>query len=296
MSTVSPFQKNHTGRCSVSPVRSEEDMPETTRFQDVDRHSDATLHVGYLDTASALEAAVQWKRRSIDLLGLGPGDHALEIGCGNGDEARTMAERVAPTGHVTAVDLSEKMLGEARGRGTDGVSFVQMDAHDLRFPDQTFDGCRVERTLQHVEDPERVVREMARVLRVGRRMVLSEPDWETLLTSARDTSVSRRVAERWADSSTHRHGRIGRQVADLLSRAGLSVMAVEGGILTFSDFALADRLMNLTAAAALAQRDGVISALESEQWLADLADQGRRGALIVSACGYTALGEKTSAI
>jgi SAM-dependent methyltransferase len=267
-------------------------MPETTHFQDVDRAKDASTHVGYLDAVSANEAVARWKQRSIDLLGPRPGDHILEIGCGNGDEARAFATRVAPGGQVTAIDISQRMLDEARRRGTDGVTFVHMDAHELRLADESVDGCRAERTLQHVEDPARVVREMARVLRPGRRVVLMDPDWETLLVSASDVSVTRRIVDHTADSPLHRHGRIGRRLADLLVSAGLHVVAVEGLLFTTGDFAIADRLTNLTASAELARDAGVVTAPESERWLAELADQGRRGTLITSLAGYTVVGEK----
>jgi SAM-dependent methyltransferase len=267
-------------------------MPETTHFQDVDHAKDPSAHIGYLDAASALEVAARWKQRSIDLLGPRPGDHILEVGCGNGDEARAIAQRVAPGGQVTAIDISQRMLDEARRRGADGVTFVQMDAHELRFADQSFDGCRAERTLQHVEDPARVVREMARVLRPGRRVVLGEPDWETLLVSASDVGVTRRIVDHAAESPTHRHGRIGRRLADLLVSAGLQVVALEGLLITTGDFAVADRFFHLTASAELARDAGVVTAQESERWLAELADQGQRGALIVSVGGYWVVGEK----
>ncbi len=267
-------------------------MPETTHFQDVDHAKDASAHVGYLDAASANEAVARWKQRSIDLLGLRSGDHVLEVGCGNGDEARAMGQRVAPGGQVTAIDISERMLDEARRRGTDEVTFVRMDAHELRYPDESFDGCRAERTLQHVEDPARVVREMARVLRPGRRVVLMEPDWETLLVSASDVGVTRRIVDHAAESLTHRHGRIGRRLAELVVSAGLHVIALEGLLSTTGDFAVADRFFNLTASAELARDAGVVTAQESERWLAELADQAQRGALIVSVAGYTVVGEK----
>lgn len=267
-------------------------MTKTTHFQDVDRGSDAADHVGYLDAVSANAAVARWKERSIDLLGLRAGDHALEVGCGNGDEARAMAQRVAPGGTVTAIDISEKMLEEARRRGTAGVTFVRMDAHELRFADESFDACRIERTLQHVDHPQRVVSELARVVRPGRRVVVMDPDWETLTVSATDAGLTRRIVDHTADSPAHRHGRIGRRLAGLLVDAGLRVVAVEGALFTTGDFALADRLTNLTASAERAQELGVVSASEAKTWLADLSDQGQRGSLIVSLAGYTVVGEK----
>jgi ubiquinone/menaquinone biosynthesis C-methylase UbiE len=56
----------------------------------------------------------------------------------------------------------------------------------LEFPDSSFDGVRSDRTLQHVEDPERALTELVRVVKRGRRVVVMDPDWETLALDAID--------------------------------------------------------------------------------------------------------------
>ncbi len=262
-------------------------------FRDVDRETDPAAQVGYLDAVSALDAVAAYKQRSIELLALRGGDHVLEVGCGNGDEARAIAARVAPGGSVTAIDISEKMIEEARARGAASVTFTPMDAHDLRFADESFDGCRVDRTLQHVEDPGRVVREMARVLRHGRRLVAIEPDWETMNVSAKDVAMNRRIIDH-AATAEHRHGRIGRQLPELLAAAGLNVIAVEGLIFTTREYGVADYIAGLSGAAASARAAGVVTSQEAADWLADLAEQGRRGTLIGSLAAYMVAGEKPS--
>jgi SAM-dependent methyltransferase len=266
-------------------------VPGRTDFRDVDHTADPTAHVGYLDAASAVEAVAAYKRRSIELLAPRGGDHVLEVGCGNGDEARVIAARVAPGGSVTAIDLSEKMIEEARARGAVGVTFTRMDAHDLRFADESFDGCRVDRTLQHVEDPGRVVHEMVRVLRRGRRLVAIEPDWETMNVSAKDAALSRRIIDH-AATAEHRHGRIGRRLPDLLAAAGLDLVAGEALIFTAREFGVADHLAGLSAGADSARAAGVVTPQEAADWLADLAEQGRRGTFIGSLAAYMVTGEK----
>lgn len=267
-------------------------MTEPTRFKDVDGTNDAAAHASYLDTVSAVEIVARWKRRSIELLDLRPGDEVLEVGCGNGEEARAMAARVTPNGHVVAIDVSQRMLDEARSRGTTGVTFTQMDAHDLRFPSESFDACRCERTLQHVDDPPRVVHEMARVLRRGRRLVLMEPDWETLLVNASDVTVTRRILDHQVDSPGHPHGRIGRRLVDLVAESGLRLVAAEGVLFVANDFPTADAIVNLTFAATAARDHGIIAPEQAASWLAELSDRSRRGTFIGSMAGYLAVAEK----
>ncbi len=78
-----------------------------------------------------MEAEGTWQRHVIQpsverLLQLEPGERVLEIACGNGEFARTMAEAGA---HVLATDFSEAMLERARMHGGD-VEYRYTDATD----------------------------------------------------------------------------------------------------------------------------------------------------------------------
>jgi ubiquinone/menaquinone biosynthesis C-methylase UbiE len=70
---------------------------------------------------------------------------------------------------VVAVDGSRVMVDDARKRHGDiaGVSFDVADAAQLPYGDKTFDGCRIDRVLQHIRDPAAAIGEMVRVLRPG---------------------------------------------------------------------------------------------------------------------------------
>lgn len=68
--------------------------------------------------------------------------------------------------------------------------FVVAAGELLPFNTAAFEACRMERTLQHVRDPDAVVDEILRVLRPGGRVALLEPDWETLLIAGADDTVS----------------------------------------------------------------------------------------------------------
>ena len=57
----------------------------------------------------------QWPVRIIDAAGAGEGHLVLEVGCGTGVLARELTKRVGQNGSVTGLDLSESMLGVARG-------------------------------------------------------------------------------------------------------------------------------------------------------------------------------------
>ena len=99
-------------------------------FTDVDRASDPGHLVRFLNTVSALEVVRNYKRRSFDVLGLQPGQVVLDLGCGNGDDVRELAQFVGPTGRVVGVDRSETLIATALERLALEVGFDLM--HSVR--------------------------------------------------------------------------------------------------------------------------------------------------------------------
>jgi len=107
-------------------------------------------------------------------LGAGPGDAVLDAGCGNGLTARRLIARGC---RVTALDLSAESLAYLRGRAAGGpLRVVQGDVTSLPFADGAFDRVLCANTLQHIpgDGARRLcVRELARVLRPGGRLVVT---------------------------------------------------------------------------------------------------------------------------
>lgn len=103
-----------------------------------------------------------WAERMIDATGIGAGARVLDVACGTGAVARLAATRVGEAGSVTGLDLNEAMLTVAR-RVRPDIEFRRGNAMELPFPDDAFDVVTCQAGLMFVPDPERAVREMARV-------------------------------------------------------------------------------------------------------------------------------------
>jgi ubiquinone/menaquinone biosynthesis C-methylase UbiE len=105
------------------------------------------------------------------------GERVLDIATGPGEPAMTVAKAVGPQGHVTGIDLSVEMVKlaqeVARKRGAGNVDFQEMDAEQMTLPDASFDAAVSAFGLQIVTDPEKVAREMHRVLKPGGRVAVS---------------------------------------------------------------------------------------------------------------------------
>jgi len=89
----------------------------------------------------------------------------LDIGCGIGS-----FEEMLPELNITGLDSSEEMLEEARRRSD--KKFVLGDAEDLDFPDRSFDAVFMVTTLEFVENYEKAIDEVARVLVPGGKLVV----------------------------------------------------------------------------------------------------------------------------
>ena len=108
------------------------------------------------------------------LLGDLTGLRVLEVGSGSAPCARWLASQGA---HPVALDLSSAMLRHAAALGTAtglAVPLVQAGAEHLPFADASFDAaCSAFGAVPFVAEPERVMREVARVLRPGGRWVFA---------------------------------------------------------------------------------------------------------------------------
>ena len=119
-----------------------------------------------------------WRRRAADLAALAPGDRALDVATGTGDLALELSRRVSPGGEVVASDFSERMLEIARAKAARGTQaalrFETANALALPYADDEFDAATVGFGARNFSDLDQGLREMARVVRPGGRVVVLE--------------------------------------------------------------------------------------------------------------------------
>jgi phosphatidylethanolamine/phosphatidyl-N-methylethanolamine N-methyltransferase len=112
-------------------------------------------------------------RRAAALAARSVGGRILEIGVGTG----LSFDDYDGTTEITGIDISEPMIARARERLASGCyphvkDLLVMDAHDMAFPEASFDCVVGQFVITLVEDPERVLSECARVLKPGGQIIL----------------------------------------------------------------------------------------------------------------------------
>ncbi|RUO63900.1 demethylmenaquinone methyltransferase / 2-methoxy-6-polyprenyl-1,4-benzoquinol methylase [Pseudidiomarina planktonica] len=120
-----------------------------------------------------------WKRYTIDCSGVRAGQKVLDIAGGTGDLTEQFSRRVGPQGEVVLADINNSMLSvgrdRLRNRGIVGnVSYVQANAEELPFADDTFDIITIAFGLRNVTDKSKALASMLRVLKPGGRLLVLE--------------------------------------------------------------------------------------------------------------------------
>jgi SAM-dependent methyltransferase len=106
-----------------------------------------------------------WLRAISSVVPANSVDDILDLGCGTGRYSAALAAHF--DARVIAVDPSEKMLAEARGKPADGVRFFLGSGEAVPLPDNAVDMVFMSMVFHHFESPERAVGECRRVLRQG---------------------------------------------------------------------------------------------------------------------------------
>ena len=120
-----------------------------------------------------------WKRFTIDMSGVRPGNKVLDLAGGTGDLTKKFSKIVGPAGKVVLADINSSMLEVGRERLTNqgyvgNIEYVQANAQFLPFEDNTFDVITIAFGLRNVTDKDEALRSMFRVLKPGGRLLVLE--------------------------------------------------------------------------------------------------------------------------
>lgn len=120
-----------------------------------------------------------WKRLIARETGLRPGQSAIDVAGGTADIALLMSDRVGPEGDVVVYDINGEMLKVGKDKCYDrgytrGLRFVQGNAEEISFDDNTFHCATVGFGIRNVTHLDRAFSEMRRVVKPGGKVICLE--------------------------------------------------------------------------------------------------------------------------
>lgn len=192
-----------------------------------------------------------FERVVMPLLDLPQSARVLDVGCGNGGLSFSLAN-IRPDLRITGVDPEESSLERASKiaaeNGWVNLSFEKGDGHQLNFEDGSFDAVLCQTVLTHVQDAQKVVHEMARVLKPGGVFFAAEytdPGAPSFYSSVGDEKRDEAwVQEYFRLSRLYLQGKKKMGLGDDLLGERIPVLATDAGLNVF-DVRLNDRVMHV---------------------------------------------------
>ncbi len=237
------------------------------------------VRIRALDAQTALSGVQRLRSWVLSALAVRPGERAADIGSGTGEQVRLLAEAVGAHGEAIGVEPDAGMRAEAarRAAGT-AATFVEGDATALPFEDASVDVVTCERLFQHLREPERAATEIARVLRPGGRLAVTDTDWATAIVHPGDPDVLGAVGDAMRAGITNPLA--GRRLPGLASAAGLVVDDIGSQALIQSREAATGSLMTMLGR--LARDRGAVTEAQRALFMADVAAGAERGDFMLS--------------
>lgn len=228
-----------------------------------------------------------------DALPVPPGGTVVDLGCGTGPTLTALAARPQGAGRLVGIDVAEPPL-DPRLTGDPRVERVVADLDEpLPFADASVDAAVSHNVVECLRDPAALLREAARVLVPGGRLLLAHTDFDTLVFAASDVALTRRLVHHFCDTvqpwMAHADGTVGRRLAGLGARSPLAVertFAWAGHTTTLEPGGPGDDALALVAADARRAED---LAPCVDAWLADQRARAARGEFLFSATDYGVL-------
>jgi ubiquinone/menaquinone biosynthesis C-methylase UbiE len=237
-------------------------------FSDVDGSEEPEHFVDCLYEQYSKDSAHQFnKQRILEWVDLQNGQTVLDAGCGIGFDAIQMSMQVGETGHVYGVDISQEMIEKAKSNAAHlelPLTFGKGNLYKLDFDGDFFDCCRVDHTFQHLSDPMTALIELIRVTKPGGKIIITDPDHDSLIIDTPFTDVNNRFIRFRSDHMPQ--GGIAHQMYGRFKEIGLIGIQVKPLTHVYTDYEEKKITSPYLDEIWIAQEYGAVTREEAESW------------------------------
>lgn len=251
-------------------------------YRITDKLDDPTLNV----VVARLEARGKHPRfiamtdQYLQAMNIDAANTVLDMGCGTGVAARSIAQRKGFAGHITAIDLSSYLIAAA-GRlaeeeGVGGaIEFHTGDSHTLQLSAATFDAAVAHTLVSHVGDPLTVLREIARVVKPGGTIGIFDGDYASLTFGSDDVEKGKADDETIINAVVT-NPRVMRQMPGLLREANLKLITSFGYVV--ADIGKADFWAPaIESFERLLPKSGAMTDAQAQAWAKSMFERSEQG-------------------
>lgn len=216
--------------------------------------------------------------RTLQALGIRPGEAVLDAGCGPGLLTAELAGLVGERGRVLAVDKSRVMLDLARQRcrGMSRVELRDGSIERIEEADASFDAVVCTQVLLYIADVPAVLAELHRLLKPGGRIAVVETDWRGCVLSSEDFSLTERLIEAWDAAVPSPNLPV--RLAPMLRSTGFNALRIEPVPVLNTGLPPDSYSNNMTRwLSEKGVEQGRVGPAQAREWLDDLHRKAERG-------------------
>lgn len=197
----------------------------------------------------------------------------VDVGCGTGQDAISLAALVPPSCKVIGLDHDEQLMAEAKAQNQSvaNLRFIRSDAGSLPFTENELSGLRNERLIQHLNTPQETYREFYRVLQPGAPAVFVETDWSSLSLYNGNEAIKEKLLH-FLTYQRVPNGDAASKAAAQLKAAGFKHISVKLFPLVSYDLNMSSSLIQLERALQQMETNQIINANERLQFWNELTE------------------------
>lgn len=264
-----------------------------TGFRDVDTSGDTDACHRCLDLIAGMPFFSGVKKESIRIVADARAHRVLDAGCGAGVDLAALASTLPDSSEIVGLDASGALLARAReqnGASGNRCRLVKGNLLHTPFRNGSFDACRIDRVLQHIQKPDRAVGELVRILAPGGVLVAFDNDWDTFRIALDNPELEEKIRGSWRDSLAS--GRIGYDLPRIFQECRLADIRAEPRTLVLDDLALAEPVFDLPHFLQRMQGDGELTPDQVTGIRDEFAARAREGRFRLTYTGYLVWGRK----